>query len=737
MNQKFLFGVNCAGNDILMTNKIVFISELSKWRECKEVLLLAGPFVVITPDFELLHHLYTVQQPAVNMWDFLSGGEIETNEEDAWDVCERLAPLLRNKFCYKVTDFVERCRNDVFFIINAVLNIFMAAKRVLESYKPDEVLLLDFPYQPIYWDPPTGSSGVFDTSIAILAEDKGVKSRTITCPTTAVVGKKGEKSQAQLDAVEFQSLDAGHEIIGVALFEGVFFQELDLLLDNLAKRENRESWIVIADQPLRQSLPFVDMRSLRRLPFTKLLDREPADKNDLRATILTTLVRILKDKSNFNYGRIIDLIASDFADWLVDASRHYLLGSLVVDAFAPHIALASYDIYGRNRCMAEPFLNHNIPMISIDHVCLATKQNARRNKGARCAVAVWGDIDKALHRSFRDDGAQVMGVGSLRRDIDVLMDSKRLKKGDSNSNEYGKTVVIFTSQTTHCAAMWTWAPPNKLASSWDQLITLFGRHRDWHFIIKSHPRGDYQNYYREAIVTQLTNVHLEEGRSSEALSNADIAVLMNIPSKVSLDSVATNVPVIYLHDAVLPNFDSPLNNGDILNAESVDVLEQQLIRLLSDRSFYQSTVNREHLFLQRALRATGADAFERLNMFMNKLLNRKSARFAHIPTPAARWLMDFVMIVGDFRAERLKGISFVKKLNRWCECSQQMDVSSMNYLNVDELGVYFIEELSGYEWNGHRWTRAIALLLVYRSLPRAWRPSLRVLLYNVKTLEIS
>ncbi|NCD40861.1 MAG: hypothetical protein EOL88_02090 [Bacteroidia bacterium] len=711
-----------------MQQRLMFVANLSVWKECSHFIHNADGLSLVTPDFRLMHEAQMCNLNCVDIWNFLSDDEVEEHDEKAWYICDELAVSLKEIIVYNDIDLIERCRNDLYFVINATLNLCLAVNRVLDHFRSVEVLLPMAPDKPLYWDPPEASSGYFSRVIHQLAESRGL--------ATTVWNIKGKSNPAQgRPKAKYPNVTCpiNANVKGVLIGEGLFQDEVELFIEKIVNDGTSSQWLLISDRVPSKSIPYINLQSLKELPRQKPVFLQ--DIGTLEQKNTEILGALLSNEQCYIGNEISEMISGYFLMWLHEAAQYCDIGVFIANATNPEIVITGYDVYGRMRCLSESFQKLSITTIAVDHVCLATKHNTRRSKGARSGVFVWGNIDKRAQQQWRDSN-QIYAVGSLRRDIrDSLV-----KANDHRKKVKGVpfTVCIFTTQTTQNEAMWTWAKPEKIRESWCALTKVIEAHPAWEFHIHCHPRGDYHQFYKDCF-SHFSNVILEGKPKHDVLSIADIAILMNVPSKVSLEAIAYKVPVVYLRDAVLMSYKSPLEDGNIPVAHTSVELECELGRLADDADYHARVVNIEQTLLNNALIASGDNAVRQLMKCIEDVrMGRKEASVGGMrQDPLARWLLNYLQYVGAVTDGCLGVSSFTCLLWAWHRCGRCLDMAALNkYAALDELGDYLAEFISLKKRGRGRKSCFIVLVVTFALMPHRLRPSLRVLLYNMKIMLV-
>lgn len=713
---------------VCSSDKLLLIADLQQLATIGPYCGICGDETIVTPDFDVAQAMSDQPCSWLNLWDYLSSDEIEAHEIKAWQFCGQLAATFKGRICCRGVDVVDCCRNDLFFSFNAVLNITLAVGRVLDQIAPGEVRYCQSLKNALYWDPPQVRPDIFNAVIEWSARIRGIK-----CVPVEGENKEDVKQDCPVASnSDGRFVPLAWNVRGLSFCEGkVFASEQALYWDHIEKQGDA-SMLFISTSPPEHSVPFLDIQALRRMPIQVKFEKQRCEL--FAAELISVLSEMFGNAFETLFENELSFVVDDFVLWLQEAEKYCEIGRFLRLACGPKVVLTSYDVYGRMRSFAEVFRVHQIPVMSIDHVGLSMIHNARRNRGGRNGMAVWGSFDAAAQRKYRNPGAVVCEVGSLRRDIAALKNIKRSNPAEVIENSTpSKNIVVFTTTTTRSAAMWTWAPPNRLAKSWAELIELFAVHPEWHLIIKCHPRYDYHNFYRNDVLAHLPNARIEIGAASDILADSDVAVLMNVPSKVCLECMACGIPVIYLRDAVLPHFYSPLKDSSIPVVTDVPSLGQELSRIMQDSVCRERVVFAGDQFLNKALVASGEKAVDRFVACMDDLIDVKIGDVGvSQPDLVSRWILDLMMLLGAVRNGSVKRRALYRHLGGLRRQRHKLVFDAFDFAPIKELGVYLLEEASAFEWWVGTIFRLEVMLRVYWLLPKGVRPTFRMLMYHIK-----
>lgn len=134
---------------------------------------------------------------------------------------------------------------------------------------------------------------------------------------------------------------------------------------------------------------------------------------------------------------------------------------------------------------------------------------------------------------------------------------------------------------------------NAAIRSLEEIFNFAGRHKDWHFTVKPHPRYDHTELYRHLLesLPSAERFRIETVRSlAECADGADVIVFANVTSTGILESARSGKPVILLRDSTAVLHRNPRDEllSEWPRVSSASELESYLERLATDESAHKS-----------------------------------------------------------------------------------------------------------------------------------------------------
>jgi hypothetical protein len=668
----------------------------------------------------------------VHLWNYINAKEMYANWLLSFDLCHRMAETLQGRLVVDDCDVISHMRQDWQGDLAGMLNAELVLQRLVNDHLPERLTIVKEKTRAGYLFP--APRQFFFVAVAEwIAHTNGISFDSIE------LDYEGDATLSSPDAAAgvkpWRELAENIRVLSVC--EGLTCKEQAAMADRLEK-EGRSDWLVAAVGPFSRSVPHVSLDHLRRLPFAG--PGKPELKTLWEEECWPRLCGELGDEFPFIFNQQeMSWLSAYAGHWLHHGRRSYQAARFLLEGVRPAAVLQGFDHDGYRRLSAEAYRRAGIPVVVMDHAGLYKKQEAMWNQGGRCHVAVWGRSGVEAQKEWRSDAARIEQVGSLRSDHEWLhlgTDSEppALKRGDPDH----PTIVLVVGRSGFATHFFSDVDWGKLCDSWAGVLQVIDRHPDWRWIIKLHPRSDYEKFYDSLLRRkgeERTYVSVDRRPLSDVLPKAAVAVLFNTASQSAVDAIGSGVPVIYLDEAVNCFCDSPVAHGAGRCVHNPLELEAMLSSVIEDSAVAADIHGRGWSWLQQHVVATGEAAAERMLGVLESMAD--SGSHNGDVEPGARWLLDMIRAIeqtcwADADLDRVRGV--FRQLRRR---GRQNSTASPAFLNPVELGPYLLNLAT---WTPRCASASISrprlIALVYQCLPKSMKPSLFALRpYLVRACE--
>lgn len=685
----------------------------------------AGAPVVASADADVLSRCLQRSVETINLWGYMDVTDSFAHLHQALDICTRIADALGGVFVSSGVDVVERQKNDLLYSFYGILNWNALLTRFFERNRPKRVACFTELNRPIFWDDTPAPPDVFNALVLWHAEQAGIPVQPLTCAgvkrPVVFFGPEPRTGPARKVALpEPGNLD--NSILCLA--EGLSLTEMRPLLGRFDAEE--QGYLVYSNRASDRG-PTANLSLLHALPFRAGCPaRGDAESRDgLNARVASALH---EDEAvllrNPHLGFVWDWV---YGHMVTSGARECSIAAYMLLALAPKTVVCGYDMWGWLRCQEAVFKKAGLSLLSVDHVGLPTEFGLVRNDGARVPASVWGEKDVTAQSPWRAEDAPAHSTGSMREDL-----VRHVTQGDVSHRT--RTVVLATSLCYESGYLLTWIDPPRLEESWNSLLDLAGRRREWRFLIKVHPRTDHYYLYQRLLARGEPNVQMDRRPADEVLREAGVLVLVNNPSTVAVHAIQRGVPVLYLRDIVPSIARWPFGDDVPVSVCSADEMETEVRRLFEDENYRGVVLERQKAGLGKYLAATGEDAVQRIwNLVEGALAARNSDGVITDVDHEAQWLLKLIIEIGNLQENVISWSDFKGRTEGLRREGIHYVFEHLDMLDVPRLGESL---LSMVLWQ--KWYRDItdlepcpsvasALCHLYRALPRSIRPSVRVL----------
>jgi len=692
--------------------------------------------VPVTGDMVVLSELQSSGCPHVDIWKYLDARKLQKNCDFAKLLCDEIGKVLEGRFTYLQCDIVNECKYDLFRSFCCIINTAYATEQILKEYQPEKIVTFNADSEPVNWTPFLPPLDIFNAVVLWCAVDAGVSTISLELGSFSEIDSLAAPliNPDVRERLTPQCCDAAERIKVLSMCEGLGRNEQDLLLNRMG-REKHTDWVIASSGGNKWELPYVSLALLRHLPFdtSNFSEKVSTIKADILASISSRSEALGACIFKNDY---LDFLWVAFSRWLEGAAAAYALSKFLARALRPQLFLTDLYFMGSKKCVVRGFLDENVDVISVSHSGLDYEHRNRCNfLFNQGHVAVWGPYEALKIREGCDGASRISEIGCLRADLSSLRSNvtplHETNKDNHKKENARKRIIFFTELTPHILITED-CFPDICRDSWRSIIEMCKQHPEWDFIIKPHPRRDYFKLYNSERFKDVKNLCIVMGSAGNALSGADIAVLVNCPSSVALFAMTADIPVVYLKEAIFPWLRAVVENGGAIPVENTTQLEGKIKRLLSDEDYRGHVLKSQREFLNRAVCATGEDAVDRMLEFIDEIVGQKPPTQDREYT-VWRWMLDMIMAIGYIMDEKITLKAFSQRLDELKTKGKDFVFGELDIIKMDRMGAYFLDLPLWYEWiPSGKYTKSRVLWIIYKSIPLEIRPGLREFRHYLK-----
>ena len=655
-------------------------------------------------DHDLIHRFRGQGQPFANLWDFIDQPSAEKNDTLAWSLCDRLGTVdtgLKDM----ATNLAERCQDDYAFPLRFALNTATTVGRCLDALKPETVAVFSENNEAFNWDPADPPPDIFNAVARWCAEERGLPVELLTLPDS---GRRDTTTDETTMGRYPHPVEPKADLLMLANFLSV--TERELLVQSEAIK--KYSTINFCD---RAASPYLPERLLVMLPF----------RTQLRKKITSDVIKqhmagfIGNDAQCVTHNRHLAFLWEHVLLRLENCEQCYLAGRFMARASGAKLAILGYSIMGYMRSMREGLFAEGCRSLSINHSGIGRYDSWKRHRGDRGPLAVWGTWEREVLALFRKPTEPMHVTGSLRRDIHAMMSAKPVVVESTQRPR----VVILTGRITHLYT--AAADVNAHWDMWSAVLALIGRHPEWDFVIKPHPRYDHLPVYESPTFIAVPNLSVFKGSIADALPGTSVAIAFNNMTTACLEPMARGIPLIAIENAIRPNERGQLEEG-AMAVTSIEALESALTQMLteSDAREKQRILGRQ--FLHRVVVASGDTTVKNYIHLIDHMLDHVPERS---PCPGSAWLLRLLMVMQHAMAGGMRTVwsGLFDEVRR---AGRSLRFPLDDLISMQQVGESLLAIAVWGPWpvpvRGDLPAIRKLLARVYRALPASIRPSWRV-----------
>lgn len=341
----------------------------------------------------------------------------------------------------------------------------------------------------------------------------------------------------------------------------------------------------------------------------------------------------------------------------------------VIEQFLCRRGMKEYDFIFKNKYF-KPELEHRFldfrtyikDLFAINRICdflnpyciyfggstdLSTRAQIvfAKNRGIKTFCTIHGGLTQkwGYHlRKFTVDNYFVNGennkvnliaIGQPEHTIKVVgsLNSEELQekiKTDKKENHVF-TVSIFTSDGYGFGA--SLLNENCLLESFKSLLELIKKNSNIRFIIRPHPRYDYDLINLTEINGNIRNLRVcKYEKLEEVIEETDIAILYNVVSNVALELSTAGKPIVYLKDSYIKDelYDDE-SLIDLYTVESVLELEKSLLNYIYNEEFKTQLEKNRKDFLRMNLEADDKSVYSKIENILEEQIPKNKAKIKY------------------------------------------------------------------------------------------------------------
>lgn len=643
----------------------------------------------------------------VNLWKFISPEKVKSIHEQAWSACEEAREELRHKVQLGSCDVFSEMAYEPLYPLRFSMFSWHVIQSALDELKPEQVFSFGEMGDRFYYDPAVRPSDLFNALAAIAVESRGLKHAQLYL-SDEVKATYSQFHSIQKPPVNPRTMLPGlpKASRGMSIAIGSEYVEQE----GWTNRHDgaADGWVVASNDYWYRhgNHPFIDFDSIQHLPFqlgdvARSVAREFKVEAYIRETMDPGYGAAMRDPR-------VAYVWEGFAWDTAEAARSYYLGRFLGEAVASPVSLIGDDSRGQKRCLAWGLRDAGTPTLSLRHSGLGLIEGRTRHKHVFGDLAVWGESDRAIIQNLRDESSNVHAVGSLIR-------SSREFRSPALADAGPFRIILATTAVTDPA--YAHADLVKHLETWRDIRALAAGHPDWEFVIKSHPRYDYNSFYNH-LDEQHDNIRLFEEGDLRAEDKRVVGVLVNYPTSYTLDLVEHGIPVFYLKHAPYPWSMSDLESEGFPVMSTVAALEKELAHLDGPKG--RHLLDEQVRACQNMLGAILPESADLLGRALDDLKQQAGGQ----GNSSAAYLLDLIMAVDYLGQGLMDKNEFLARLSELK--ARRSKVRGVPHgLKQDALGTSCMEYfLKKYGEKKLSLEKPMLVWAIYRAVPRSWRNGL-------------
>jgi len=662
--------------------------------------LSSGGIEIATLDVDVMALCLARKVSVVDLGAFISESEIDDNQARAVKICDELSESLQSSLsdCHRALSY--HMAHDLIFTLAYCLHVHVMTTNLVLTRRPDSALCFSENTVPFFWDPPAIPPDLGNGIVRGILESHGVSHQLFTCTP---ISDRDEVPADQVHVWMDTFSSPLHPAPWVSITQGLGYNEQSELFRG--HEEERAELLQPVSYAWMNYIPFKEYYSDSQMSgFVQDARRNVRDKN--------------QDDALWD-SPYLECLWQGWRGMMTTCLHYYYYGKLICDALQPRVVIVGYDTRGLHRCFSEAAVECGAQPISIFHGGISNINNEGiRHRRAVGHLAVWSDRDIRYIREYRSSQYQLAAIGSLRTDVDRSFKKMGQASGNKISNPDGPCVVFLTCMVT--GSYFLDISGERHVATWRSLLGYCRRRTDMQFIIKIHPRFDHSALYSDSSTAQPANLRIEVGSLSDALSRADIVVLVNAETTAVVDAIGDNLPVIFLNTAIRNRVDDWIHESGVLVVENVTAMEHQIDRILTDNAARSELVTTIQANMGNYLAATGQDAALRFQNFVRGVAHSSEGAGKTVVSKnhrSALWCLNIARQVDQLFLQPGSKPEGSSQLN--------LDAESNDDFYVDMLLMpkIIIPRVTWYRWSFPPKSFFATMMKLHRMFPASVRPS--------------
>jgi len=588
----------------------------------------------ITGEFVVSYELERLGIEFIDEWDFLGPDDIKRN----WETAHLLSRTWRDEQLasteYEGFSLTGAAQQDMVYSFEACLNARTVYDRIFRSYSVEKI------------------SGYFLPLVAVVRTGPAPTGRAVRSVAQSVLFYIAEKH-----GIHVVELNSGRPLS----LGRIAFGNLTISSKKAAKcldAGNAADKIVLIYEDL--------MPASEHAALTETLDKMPGVKTiSISQRVLEVGSQIKSSESGFESrlqsfrNRFIESgknYAGDYPE--IFANTHLLFQfecirnemetaadygevfAVFLELLKPSLVVFGHEAFTIERVLVRLARDRNITTVGLLHGGLGFRHAYRGIVGEAGAVLVWNEIDIEALTSYGVDKSRLYKIGCLRygnsyieyarnAGIDSFKTKSTAKERLLLSPDKPLIVLITAEINTGLAA--PFAYPAKHREAIKGFLSLVASRPDLQFVIKAHPGFDYYELYRRLLDPKLPNlVFLEQMTLNEIFEASDICLMINCCPTAALEAMLNRVPVVYLKNAVYPDWQDNLSATGIHRVQTIPELEKHIDSLLSNPAAKERALAEADKQINKTLDVNEVPANSRLFDFIEHAIHDRQTGNADV-----------------------------------------------------------------------------------------------------------
>jgi hypothetical protein len=298
----------------------------------------------------------------------------------------------------------------------------------------------------------------------------------------------------------------------------------------------------------------------------------PANSTTNSATIFSLLQRASLGRWQQSDQHHPEVFANPYLDFqfravaaeIVRAQTQLQVFHAILSSLDSMVVVLQADTFSVERGLEHVAASLSIPTVALLHGGLGPLSGFVGLIGRPAVTAIWSSEDRSNLEASGQEGNNLAEIGSLKFDrryrqavsagtiVRTSLPNEREQGERPNSTRKEREVVILLlTSPTRVGLSFPTVDEDRYRQAWDEILRIASARNHWKFIIRPHPAFDDLEYYR-SIASRSSNRILISGDLDleRAVSNSDLAVLMNYCSTAAVEPMFVRVPVLFVSSAL-------------------------------------------------------------------------------------------------------------------------------------------------------------------------------------------